>query len=705
MNMRPNCTFASKSPFRALATALSLCGPALVAVAPAPVAAQQAVTVVEYYNTAIASYFLTGRASEQAILDTQPGFKRTGMSFSAVTATGAASPLAPVCRYSILVNSLSGVTSHFYGLPADCAVIAGASLPNFSNEGLDFAVTVPASGACPASAPIPVYRAFRKQTQVDTPNHRYSTSAAAYQDMLVRGWAGEGVVFCAAAATQESPRATFASSSDYEDRCAAPRVGSSPYTGRAYPDRAGTLSDEKTWLRSWKDENYLWYREIPDVDGALYGTAVGYYDALKTPVLVPSGKRKDQFSWSQPTAEYEQSSVGGASFGYGIRWSFVATSPPRKLVVAMVTPGSPAAVAGVTRGDSVVSIDGVDLAFGNDVNTLNRGLNPTASGESHRFVFQPVSGGSRDTTLVATSVTIQPVPISGVIDTASGKVGYLVLTTFSTNSTEAALVNAIAGLQQAGVNDLVLDLRYNGGGLVAISSQLAYMIAGPARTAGKAFSRDKFNDKLPFGIFGNSFADVTTPFYTATQGRSVAAGQALPTLNLGRVFVLTTSNSCSASESLINGLRGVDVEAITLGGTTCGKPYAFYPWDNCGTTYYSIQITAANNKGDGDYAEGFAATCPVADDLTRVLGDTQEGMLAAALARRSTGACRVVAAAGPDVKRTPEPSDPTQSISVRQPGNEALAIIERPGREAVNPEQQKSLPLIRPVAPKSLGRY
>ena len=105
-----------------------------------------------------------------------------------------------MCRYSILVNSLSGVTSHFYGLPADWAVIAGASLPNFSNEGLDFAVTVLASGACPASAPIPVYRAFRKQTQVDTPNHRYSTSAAAYQDMLVR--ATEGVVFCAAAATQ-----------------------------------------------------------------------------------------------------------------------------------------------------------------------------------------------------------------------------------------------------------------------------------------------------------------------------------------------------------------------------------------------------------------------------------------------------------------------------------------------------------------------
>ncbi|HQD66949.1 MAG TPA: hypothetical protein PLJ16_17105, partial [Casimicrobium huifangae] len=142
--------------------------------------------------------------------------------------------------------------------------------------------------------------------------------------------------------------------------------------------------------------------------------------------------------------------------------------------------------------------------------------------------------------------------------------------------------------------------------------------------------------------------------------------------------------------SLINGLRGVDVEAITLGGTTCGKPYAFYPWDNCGTTYYSIQITAANNKGEGDYVEGFSATCPVADDLTRVLGDTQEGMLSAALGRRAAGVCQAPAASA-QTKQSTNAADPAQAIGLRQPANEALAIIERPGREAVNPGSQKSL--------------
>ena len=70
------------------------------------------------------------------------------------------------------------------------------------------------------------------------------------------------------------------------------------------------------------------------------------------------------------------------------------------------------------------------------------------------------------------------------------------------------------------------------------------------------------------------------PFFTTAQGFSVARGTALPTLNLSRVFVLTGRNTCSASESVINSLRGVNVEVIQIGSTTCGKPYGFYPQDN-----------------------------------------------------------------------------------------------------------------------------
>jgi hypothetical protein len=114
------------------------------------------------------------------------------------------------------------------------------------------------------------------------------------------------------------------------------------------------------------------------------------------------------------------------------------------------------------------------------------------------------------------------------------------------------------------------------------------------------------------------------------------------------VFVLTGSGTCSASESILNGLAGVDVQPIQVGSTTCGKPYGFYPQDNCGITYFSIQFKGVNAKGFGDYADGFtpgAITpgglpgCAVADDFGHALGDAAEARLAAALAYRTSPTC------------------------------------------------------------------
>jgi hypothetical protein len=105
------------------------------------------------------------------------------------------------------------------------------------------------------------------------------------------------------------------------------------------------------------------------------------------------------------------------------------------------------------------------------------------------------------------------------------------------------------------------------------------------------------------------------------------------------------AGTCSASEAVINGLRGVDVEVTLIGGESCGKPYAFIPASNCGTTYFGIQMQGVNDKGFGDYADGFAPTCRVNDDLSHAQGDPAEGMLAAALGYRSSGACPAVAKA------------------------------------------------------------
>jgi hypothetical protein len=100
------------------------------------------------------------------------------------------------------------------------------------------------------------------------------------------------------------------------------------------------------------------------------------------------------------------------------------------------------------------------------------------------------------------------------------------------------------------------------------------------------------------------------------------------------------------------------VEVIQIGSTTCGKPYGFYPADNCGTTYFSIQFKGVNAQGFGDYANGFSPSntfgtpdaivpgCSVADDFTRALGDPLEGRLAAALAYRQGQACPAPSGAG-----------------------------------------------------------
>ena len=188
-------------------------------------------------------------------------------------------------------------------------------------------------------------------------------------------------------------------------------------------------------------------------------------------------------------------------------------------------------------------------------------------------------------------------------------------------------------------------MRYNGGGLLSIASQLAYMVATPAATQGTTFEQLQFNRKNPFNL---TPGQATMPFYATTQGYSTGPGQPLPQLGLSNVTVLTGPDTCSASESVVNSLRGVGIGVKLVGGaTTCGKPYGFYPQDNCGTTYFSIEFQGVNAKGFGGYGDGFAPDCAVADDFSHALGDPAEGLLAAAL----SGACPGTGSAKPGSDR------------------------------------------------------
>ena len=434
----------------------------------------------------------------------------------------------------------------------------------------------------------------------------------------------------------------------------------------------GTVVDENIWLRSMSYYSYLWYDEIKDVDPSSINNAPEYFALMKTFQLTPAGDPKDRFHFSMDTEEWERLSASGISVGYGMTIKVINARPPRKIIVAYTEPNSPATSdeANLKRGAEILAIDGIDLidaSSAEEVATLNNGLSPKSLGEKHEFLVKDLGAlVPRRIVLQAREVKSTPVQNVKVIETHSGDVGYILFNDHISTS-ERQLIDAINLLNQRKVSDLVLDLRYNGGGFLDIANELAYMIAGNF-SVGQVFDQLQFNDKHE--IFNPLTGDLLTPtmFRSTAKGFSVEADVALPSLNLSRLFVLTGSGTCSASEAIINGLNGINFEVIQIGNSTCGKPYGFYPMDNCGTTYFTIQFRSVNAKGFGDYSDGFTPKsdlqvahqntlpgCKVADDLSSFLGDRNEERLSAALWYREYGSCPEILLAHEQLKMRRNP--------------------------------------------------
>jgi C-terminal processing protease CtpA/Prc len=469
---------------------------------------------------------------------------------------------------------------------------------------------------------------------------------------------------------------SFLPSATFIGRCAAPRSGIDPTTGQPYIDVQGDAVAENNWLRSWSNELYLWYNEIVDRDPALY-TTPDYFGLLKTTATTASGRAKDQFHFTYPTPEWLALVQSGIEAGYGAVWSVVASAPPRRIVVAYTHPGTPATAASVLRGEEVLTVDGADVVLGNTqaaVDTFVAGLFPDSIGETHTFTLRhPQTQAVRTVQLQSSAVTTTPVQNVGTIDTGSGIVGYMQFNDHIVTA-EQQLVTAVQTLKNASIDDLVLDLRYNGGGLLAIASELAYMIAGTVPTAGQTFERLVFNNKHQTVDPVTGAPLTPLPFLT-----TASTGQPLPTLDLARVYVLTGGSTCSASESIINSLRGVNVEVIQIGSTTCGKPYGFYPADNCGTTYFSVQFKGVNAAGFGDYSDGFTPAntvtagaerlpgCSVRDDFGHALGDPLEERFAAALAHRVSQTCPAPTGVSVSSLSSPAGWEPEDGFVVKSP--------------------------------------
>ena len=275
----------------------------------------------------------------------------------------------------------------------------------------------------------------------------------------------------------------------------------------------------------------------------------------------------------------------------------------------------------MARGDQVISLNGrpaADLIAANDFAALTA----RAEGEQLSAVLRR-GGVDRSVNLTARVFALAPVPPHGIFTTATGrKVGYLLVKDMISQA-RSPVRDAFSAFRAAGVSDLVIDLRYNGGGLVSVASEIGGYVGG-AVDAGKVFTSLLYNDRRA------SANNVSYRFPDPAATESVG---------LRRAYVLMGRRTCSASELLINGLRGVGIEVVTVGEPSCGKPVGFLPADQCGQTYSVVNFESVNALNQGRYFNGFEATCPVAENFTRPQGAVGDPLFDAALTHAAGGGC------------------------------------------------------------------
>lgn len=380
------------------------------------------------------------------------------------------------------------------------------------------------------------------------------------------------------------------------------------------------VAGQQAWLANYMDDWYFWYRISPRPSAAGYGTVEAYFDALLytgTSTTFPA----DRWSYSQSTESFNRFFGDGATLGYGVAVNGVEVDgvAGRPLYVRYVDPGSPAALQGVARGDEIRSLNGSPIAsiVAADDYSL---LSPSASGQQLTLVLRR-GGVDRTVVLTAAVFTLAPVQGAAVLTTPFGRRVAYVQVKDMVSQGLAPMEAAFSQFKAAGVQDLLLDLRYNGGGLVSTGGTLASHVAG-ARGAGLNYATLLYNDKR-----------------AADYNQNFAFSQPAAALGLPRVYVLAGPRTCSASEQVINGLRGAGLEVITVGDTTCGKPVGFLPSSSCGRTYSVVNFESVNQRNEGRYFDGFEASCPVEENFTVVQGGAADPLVIAAQRHADVGAC------------------------------------------------------------------
>jgi carboxyl-terminal processing protease len=369
-----------------------------------------------------------------------------------------------------------------------------------------------------------------------------------------------------------------------------------------------TTTTKNLFVRDVLSDIYFWYTELPDVNPALYASPEAYLDAVRFRPL------DEHFSYITSRASNEAFYGASQYVGLGVSW----TIRGRELRVLQVFPESPASEAGLARGDRVTAIGGRPIAELIEGNLIDAVVGAAEIGLSVRLDFTDRAGTPRTATMVKRIVTIPTVALTRAFEVQGRRVGYIFFRNFVEPS-PAALDEAFAQLAEARIDDLVLDLRYNGGGLVSVAQHLASVIGG-VRARGQVFAEFFHNDK-------NAHRNEIMRFEEKPNAAT-----------LNRLVVIATPSSASASELVINALRPF-MPVVVIGDRTYGKPVGQYQVNFCDKTLAPVSFTLRNANGEGDFFNGFAPDCPAPDDVEHELGDAAEGSLREALTFVATGAC------------------------------------------------------------------
>lgn len=389
------------------------------------------------------------------------------------------------------------------------------------------------------------------------------------------------------------------------------------------------------WMFDYMKTHYLWNEAVQQVtpdytldyeqflDDILEKVAV-QKDELGRPVNYDDGYATANNGWHfySNVQRYKKSSSKSVvtrgthkqAEGLGIETMFYMSrngdkKPPYVFLIAAVTPGSPADKAGLQRGDLISRVDGSTVHESN-VQELYRRLMLTESGTVRLTRFDwATEKDLPEISVTAASYADNPVWKTKTVTTGNGKkVGYLCYSSFN-YFYDDELIKAFGQFRDERIDELVIDLRYNGGGHVLSSVVLGTLVAGEAHK-GEAYARTTYNasrknETADVYKLGEAQYNAAHPNYR----HDPIATALLSAVGLSRIYVLCTDYTASASELLINGLRGLGIEVRLIGSTTNGKNVGMEmkteTFGNYDYEFSPITFYIANGNGESDYGDGF----------------------------------------------------------------------------------------------------